>query len=149
MDRAVVAASWKLLCPSTSPPRLFLLSPLPTFSPKAPFILWNLINQEPFSELVNGAVATSGQGELDALCCPFLSVSYSLCLSGYKLVGDISLTSTGLKAVLQPLCPVLTQPEHRSQCLLLTHVIFSSCGGCLASAPLVVELKQFLTGGRF
>lgn len=101
MDRAVVAASWKLLCPSTSAPRLFLLSLLPTFSPKAPFILWNLINQEPFSELVNGAVATSGQGELDALCCPFLSVSYSLCLSGYKLVGDISLTSTGLKAGLQ------------------------------------------------
>lgn len=94
-------------CYNPHPPTLF--SPHPPFYPKAPLISWNLINREPFCELVYWAVATSEKAELEALCClslsasllPSWSFSQSL-LPGYKLGGSTSLTGWGVEVVAGP-----------------------------------------------
>lgn len=114
------------------------LSLLPTFSPKAPLISWNLINREPFCELVYWAVASSEEAELEALCRPPLSASLApmhplslSLLSGNKLGGGMSLSGWGggvaagpsvALACLLPDVPPTQKPHHS--------VSFSPCSSC-------------------
>lgn len=108
---AVVAKQRPFITPSLCNPSLSS----PAFSPKAPLISWNLINREPFCELVYWAVATTAREQNGRLCAVFLclplspslhpylslSLSFSL-LHGNKLGSGIRLTGWGVEVVEGP-----------------------------------------------